>query len=255
MGLDIYAGTYTRYCARSWKTKMQQFCEANGINYSLTTAHDVPEDIESLTGQIEEDVNAWMQQLVNVLRNSDIEKAEVWREDNNKDYYTDKPDWDAFGALLLTASAKALKEDVPIECPKGMDYFGHEFVEKASEEIFKGWSLFGGVFYYIPIEDNFAFQYPLVNGETVAIGTVEGLKQELWAINKVCWNVSEETVLEWLTTEGYPSDGYVDASGEYHQEQAHAVYQTDSLAKFAFAVLWQAVIFAEKERVMIIFDY
>ena len=255
MGLDIYAGTYTRYCTRNWKTKTRQICEAYGIKYSLTTSYEVPEDIESLAEQIEEDVNVWMEQLIRNLREANIDKAASWQENNVKDYYTDKPDWDALGALLLTASSKALKEDIPIECPKGMDYFGHEIVKKASEMFFEGWALFEGIFYYIPIEENFAFQYPLVNGKTVVIGTVEGLKQELCAINKLCWDASEDTIMKWLTTEGYPSDSYIDAEGNYHQEQVHEAYNTDSLAKFAFAVLWRAVNFAEKERVMIIFDY
>ena len=54
MGLDIYAGTYTRYCARNWKTKTRQLCEEYGIKYSLTTSYEVPEDIESLAEQIED---------------------------------------------------------------------------------------------------------------------------------------------------------------------------------------------------------
>ncbi|MBQ8596516.1 MAG: hypothetical protein IJ409_01880 [Lachnospiraceae bacterium] len=255
MGLDIYAGTFTRYYARNWKTKTQQFCEEHGIEYSLTTAYEVPEDLDSLTQQIEEDVNAWMQQLVSVLSDSGIEKAAVWPENNIKDYYTDKPDWDALGALLLIASAKALKEDFPAESPKGMDYFRHEFVEKASEKVFTGWALFAGVFHYIPIEDSFYFQYPLLNGVAASIGTVAGLKQELQAINKLCWNAPEETVWEWIYTEGYPSDGYVDVDGNYKMQEVHNTYNTESLAKFAFAVLWQAVRFAEEEKVVIIFDY
>ena len=29
-----------------------------------------------------------------------------WQEDNEKPYYTDKPDWDAFGAMLLVAACR-----------------------------------------------------------------------------------------------------------------------------------------------------
>ena len=31
MGLDIYAGTLTRYYSRNWKTVVQQWAEENGL--------------------------------------------------------------------------------------------------------------------------------------------------------------------------------------------------------------------------------
>ncbi len=33
MGLDIYAGTLTRYYTHNWKTVTQQFVEANGMSF------------------------------------------------------------------------------------------------------------------------------------------------------------------------------------------------------------------------------
>ena len=35
MGLDIYAGTLTRYYTRNWKTITQQFSEQYGFNYKV----------------------------------------------------------------------------------------------------------------------------------------------------------------------------------------------------------------------------
>ena len=35
MGLDIYSGTLTRYYARNWKTSVQQWGEANGIQVNM----------------------------------------------------------------------------------------------------------------------------------------------------------------------------------------------------------------------------
>ena len=33
MGLDLYAGTLTRYYGKNWKTATQQWAEANGMTY------------------------------------------------------------------------------------------------------------------------------------------------------------------------------------------------------------------------------
>ena len=38
MGLDIYAGTLTRYYAHNWKTAVQQWAEENGYSFQRITA-------------------------------------------------------------------------------------------------------------------------------------------------------------------------------------------------------------------------
>lgn len=37
--------------------------------------------------------------------------------------------------------------------------------------------------------------------------------------------------------------------------QEHTEYDTQSLAKFAFSIFWQALLFAEKQQVPILMDY
>ena len=34
MGMDLYAGTLTRYYARNWKSTVQQWAEANGYTFN-----------------------------------------------------------------------------------------------------------------------------------------------------------------------------------------------------------------------------
>lgn len=46
MGMDIYAGTFTRYYSRNWKTKAQQYAEANGMVF-----HRITPDGENLDAQ------------------------------------------------------------------------------------------------------------------------------------------------------------------------------------------------------------
>ncbi len=57
MGLDIYAGTLTRYYAQNWKSATQQWAEANGYSFSrimpegqggsAVSAAEVQEDMEN----------------------------------------------------------------------------------------------------------------------------------------------------------------------------------------------------------------
>ncbi|MBQ9141568.1 MAG: hypothetical protein IJX63_07215 [Lachnospiraceae bacterium] len=257
MGLDIYAGSFVRYYTRNWKTAAQQFCEENGLQYSQISAQerDLEEEKASVE-EIEQTVNMWQNQLVSALQNSGIQAAKTWLEDNETPYYTNKPDWDALGALLLYAAGKLMRQRYPEKYRKNTKY--HEVLEimGVSKSPYHNWSLFSNVCHYIPIEDGFVFKYPLVNGTEAMIGTTKCLKYELTKINELGWKADEETILSWAETEGYPAEATV-ASGKMmllQMFQRHE-YHTESLAKFAFSILWQAVTFAEKERVAIIFDY
>lgn len=87
-----------------------------------------------------------------------------------------------------------------------------------------------------------------------SISTVASLKAELDIINQLLWNADEKTILEWNHSEGYPTDGTVQ-NGIYQKGTVHTVYDTESLAKYAFSIFYQAVQFAEKNNVPIILDF
>ena len=44
MGLDIYAGTLTRYYSHNWKTVVQQWAEENGWGFQKITPDGEPAD-------------------------------------------------------------------------------------------------------------------------------------------------------------------------------------------------------------------
>ena len=44
MGLDIYAGTLTRYYSHNWKTVVQQWAEENGYTFNRITPDGEPAD-------------------------------------------------------------------------------------------------------------------------------------------------------------------------------------------------------------------
>lgn len=251
MGLDVYAGTFTRYYARNWKTATQKFSEENGISFRQIRADNTPQPPAE---EICEGVNHWQEQLVRVLHNSGVPSAETWEENNEKPYYTDKTGWDAFNALLLYAASKLLGENFPKDFPKGMEIDDHPLMKPMKEGQFTGWSLFAGVCHWIPLNESIMFHFPLANGIAVDIGTTALLKFELSKINEIGWKAARETILDWDKTEGYPADATFQ-DGKVKFNQVSEVYDTESLAKFAFSILWQAVEFAERERVPVILDF
>ena len=119
------------------------------------------------------------------------------------------------------------------------------------------WSLFRGATWWLPLTDSFLFQGPLPTDDTAAIATLGGLRKELEKLNHLAWQADEDTILGWTETEGYPVDGTVDSDGQYSKADIpeHTLYDTQSLAKFAFSMFWRAMRFAEEQQVPILLDY
>ena len=71
------------------------------------------------------------------------------------------------------------------------------------------------------------------------------------------WQAEEHAILSWGDTEGYSTDGVYGPDGKINLDdlQVHTEYNTESLAKFAFSIFWQAMKFAEEHTVPILLDY
>lgn len=252
MGLDIYSGTFVRYYSKNWKTRTQQFCEENGIEYNVVRANPEEHEEQASVEEIIDGVHQWQEQMLIMLKNHDINTFKMWNENNEKEYYTDKPDWDALGALLLMVAAKVMNMECPGQYQKGMEF--HPYINEAAEETLSEWSLFSGVCHFIPQSEYLLFNWVLANGKECSFATTANIRAELDAINDLLWNAAEETILEWNHTEGYPADVTFN-NGKYEKIQETNTYDTESLAKFCYSILYQAVIFSEKNNVPIIFDF
>jgi len=80
MGLDIYAGTLTRYYARNWKTAVQQWGERNGVQINMIRQNEKADEEVVPPEEILQDVTAWRDQLIMNLGDNLKEKLS-WKED------------------------------------------------------------------------------------------------------------------------------------------------------------------------------
>ena len=68
MGLDIYAGTLTRYYSHNWKTVVQQWAEENGYSFNRITPDGEPADDEELSPtDVQAAVENWRGQILGAL--------------------------------------------------------------------------------------------------------------------------------------------------------------------------------------------
>ena len=127
MGLDIYAGPLTRYYSHNWKTVVQQWAEENGYTFNRITPDGEPADNEEelSPAEIQAAVEDWRDQILAAISQPNQPHYTPWPEDNERPYYTDKPDWDAFGAMLLVAACHTYEEPVPLTVEKDWDFGEH----------------------------------------------------------------------------------------------------------------------------------
>ena len=66
MGLDIYAGTLTRYYSHNWKTVVQQWAEENGYTFNRITPDGEPADNEEelSPAEVQAAVENWRDQIL-----------------------------------------------------------------------------------------------------------------------------------------------------------------------------------------------
>ena len=259
MGLDIYAGTLTRYYSHNWKTVVQQWAEENGYTFNRITPDGEPADNEEelSPAEIQAAVEDWRDQILAAISQPNQPPYTPWPEDNERPYYTDKPDWDAFGAMLLVAACHTYEEPVPLTVEKDWDFGEHPLIARLASDEERVWSLLRGATWWLPLTDSFLFQGPLPTDDQTMIATLGGLRKELEKLNHLAWQADEDTILGWADTEGYPVDGTVDSDGQYSKADIpeHTQYDTQSLAKFAFSMFWRAMRFAEEQQVPILLDY
>ena len=116
-------------------------------------------------------------------------------------------------------------------------------------------SLFDGNGWWLPIDRDIMFDYYLPNSEKSVLATSRLLLDELNVYNSFEWKADRDTIISWSKTEGYPVDKIYSKEKGLEKVCEKQIYNTESLAKFAFSILWQAAEFSLEHGVVIIFDY
>ncbi len=261
MGLDIYAGTLTRYYSHNWKNKVQQIAEANGQKYVMTGGFGneiKPVEDKAEIKEIHDIVCHWVENLALELdRIGTPVPHPLWDETNERDYFTDKPDWEAFGALVMLQACHLQNCPLPEYVESGWIAFDEPIVKKSmSQET--GLSLLSNVTHWLPIEEKAMFTINLPTGDEACVSTLPMLKQELEELNRQIWKADEQTILSWRDDKYYfpikqkeskPIFGFL-------IRKKHGVkFRTEELAQCAFSILYQAVNFSIEHKVPLLLDY
>ncbi len=261
MGLDIYAGTLTRYYTRNWKNKAQQIAEANGqkcvmIDGSGNEIKPVEDKAEIM--EIRDVVCQWTEYLATNLDQIDPPMPHpLWDEINDRDYFTGKPDWEAFGALLMFMACHIQNCPLPEYVENSWCAFDDPIVKKSRMQT-TDYSLLSDVTLWLPIPRKSIFVTNLPYGDEAHVSTLRSLKRELEELNRQTWNADESTILSWRDDKYYIPVKRKESKllfGLLFSKKQCEKYRTEELAQCAFSILYHAVNFAIEQNVPLLLDY
>lgn len=246
MGLDVYAGTVSRYVAGDWLTIVQQVGAENGTPVITFRPNDPVEPVRD-TQIIRAAVADWQDRLLARLGGS----GSRWTENAEAPYLTDKPAWSGYGAVVLLAAYLERPDLAPGErVGKGLRRKTVRAVqpsEFSDAEAFKATStrsarfatLLGGAEWCMPIGSHQGvFEAPTPNGTVLTMGSVDRLLDELRDLNSDTLRLNQQQ-LATACAEGPPNFGAAVAE----------------MAPFGLAILTRLAEFAVENRLCWIMDY
>ncbi len=260
MGLDIYSGKLVRYYSNNWETIVQQLSKEQGYECKITDIlgreRKAVEDCGEVS-LIRKIVNGWIDNLASVIDPS-LRKP-LWDESAEDEYYTDKPDWGAYGALLMLQACSSLNLPLPEYVDGRWSAVNHPIVKEAKSKNTHN-SLLKDATFWIPVQKELIMETALPSGAKATISTVPLLKKELEELNQKLWKADEATILSWRDDNYYiPIElekektffGFIRRIWKRPKER----FRTEQLAKCAYSIFYEAVCFAERHHVPILLDY
>jgi hypothetical protein len=190
MAFDIYVGPLTRYYRRDWENVAQQWAKANGVKYKQITPGDTSDPITS-TKEINELVVAWVEMLNRNL-SKHLSEPLYWKDAAELPYFTNRPGWDGYTALLLWTAYSEFPERVP---PKHVPKSWHddEAFQAATGENYKTAKkqiLLPAL--WLPQQFEFVFQGPSLTSQQSNIGSSPALLKQLLSLRNSNTFATEE---------------------------------------------------------------
>jgi hypothetical protein len=200
MAFDVYVGGFSRFYAREWENVAQKHARETGMRYQVIHAGGDPGPAKW------EEVQAAVEQWKTILRQGLRENAPPdldWDEGRGAPYFTDRPGWDGYSALVVLAACAASKTPCPDKLPK--DALTSDVVVRSHAAAFQGgFRSLTQVQLWLPGSFEFSFDFFDLCKQKMPIGSVKRLSRDLQAL-KEAHGLSDQQVATSLK-EGYGDD-------------------------------------------------
>lgn len=236
MALDIFVGSLARYHAGEWETVGERAARERTRSNPLARPRG-PSELVGDPGRIAAAVMAWRSALAAQLGHR-IDEPFDWEEALDTAWFTARPGWDGFGALMLWAAyAEHPGRRRPEMLPEQWD--GDPVYLRANDEGFRSRyaQLVRPVELWLPVPFDFTFEEVTVDGRRTILGSLIALRRQLAELNEATWEASAQTIAGWA------------------REAPAADAPLEARARYAFAIVSDLVQWAVARRLPMKLDY
>jgi len=251
MGLDLYAGTLTRYHTGAWEPEAITLARQNGLNAEVIY-QNAPSRLRRLTAPLV--VRMWRWRLQRKYGHL-ITKGLHWSEAGSTPHFVRKPDHDGQRALVL-AAAYAVKPQLalPSQLPASNDL--DEVYAAASKNYLESIIAILECHLYLPSNENFLVVSPDAVGIRRFITSTANLAGALATVNRAHWQADEAQIAVWdqrgaITGKSVKVEGGKIVAEHVVRTPANPLMHS---AQFGLAVYCAALTFSRKHNVPIVTD-
>ncbi len=178
MAFDVYVGTMTRFYRREWENLVQKTARQQGTRYTMIYAGGDPEPPPPAEA-IRQAVATWCDGISRGLA-AHGQNPLSWNESDDQPYFTDRPAWEGYSALLVWA-AHDEHPDIPLPSTVPRSWADDPAFERSTAKEFR--SRYRTILepqLWLPADFSFLFDFPtLTSEEPSRIGSTFMLRREL----------------------------------------------------------------------------
>ena len=191
MALDVYVGSLTRYYAGDWESVGDRTSRERGrqTEGGRPRAAGVPKKDRE---RFQASVLAWRRTLDGALA-PHLAEPLAWNETSESPWFTDRPDWDGFGSLVLWA---AYAEQPTLRRPAALprEWDDDAALVRSNAEGFRSRysHLVRNVELWLPATLDFTFEAEDVDGRRIIVGSSTTLRRQLGELNAATWKMDDD---------------------------------------------------------------
>lgn len=188
MALDIYVGGFARFYAREWENVVQAWARQTGKHYQQIAPGGMPDPPK--WDEVADAVKHWRTAINNGLGAHLLAPLD-WDESHSSPYFTDRPGYDGYGALVVWAAHTELGTTPP-EAYNGEWYNDDAFKQCAQPKQGQRYRPITCASLWLPGKFEFSFDFDDLTGTKVHISSNASLENALSELNSKTFKMSQE---------------------------------------------------------------